>query len=793
MNQKPLKVLEFHKIVDMLTAHSTCEPGRALASAITPLTDIYEINTLQRETAAALSRLLKKGSVSFGGVRDLSLPLKRLDIGSTLNQTELMNVASLLENAGRAKAYGKRDNGDTESDCLDVRFARLDPCHVLSEKIRSCILSEDEISDNASPELSRIRRLLRSYSGKIHNELNSLLNGSYRTYLQDAVITMRDGRYCIPVKNEYRSVVPGMIHDQSSSGATVFIEPASIIKMNNEIKELMLDEEKEIAAILADLSSRTYEHSNEIKQDQDILTELDFIFARGRLALDMNAFRPDFNEDGIIDLKKARHPLISKDTVVPIDIRLGEDFTLLVITGPNTGGKTVALKTTGLLTLMGQAGLHIPAAEGSKLSIFSKVFADIGDEQSIEQSLSTFSSHMKNVVTFIKKADRNSLVLFDELGAGTDPTEGAALAIAILSNLHQKDIRTIATTHYSELKLFAMSTDGVENACCEFNVETLRPTYHLLIGVPGKSNAFAISRRLGLPQYIIDAAKTQIDENDIAFEDLITDLETNKRALEAEKQRVETLRSESDAMKAQLESQRDKLTEKKEKLLRDANEEAYNVLREAKEFADKAINAIRKRGGSSEDIKELEKLRSSLRERLDDAASKKTAKPAASKNFGKLDAASVRIGDTVRVISMNVNGTVTSLPDKKGDLFVQTGILKSKVNITNLEPVEDYDPAKAFKEKKGGGSSVSYSKAMNITSEINLLGKTVDEALAELDKYLDDAYLAHLKSVRIVHGKGTGALRRGVHAYLRSHPNIKSFKLAEFGEGDAGVTIVNFN
>ena len=788
MRPRSLKTLEYPKIIEMLVDLATCDPGRALCRELTPQTDLASINLMQEETHAASSRLLRSGNISFGNVKDIRLSLKRLELAASLNQAELLTIASFLENTARVKSYGRHDTNDNLNDCLDPAFNALFPCSALSGEIRRCLLSETEVSDTASRELSSIRRQIGQAEDRIHSSLNSFINGSNRLYLQDNIITIRDGRYCIPVKAEYKNSVSGIIHDQSSSNSTFFIEPSAIVKLNNDIRELQVREQQEIEKILMNLSKEVYENSGSILSNYEIMIRLDFIFARGALANKMSANRPLFSEDKKIILRKARHPLIDPLKVVPVDIELGDTFDQLVITGPNTGGKTVTLKTAGLLTLMGQSGLHIPALDGSVLSVFDEVFADIGDEQSIEQSLSTFSSHMKNVVEIIDHADENSLVLFDELGAGTDPTEGAALAIAILSHLHAQKIRTIATTHYSELKLYALSTEGIENGSCEFNVETLRPTYRLLIGMPGKSNAFAISSQLGLPDYIIDAAKKEISENDRSFEEVLIDLEKSRVELEKEKEEIELLKKNSADLNKRLKSQSDTLSEKREKIIREANEEASRILKEAKEFADKTIRDIQKYGSSGVDMKRLEKNRSDLRERLK-AHSAPALSPQAHERSG-LKPKDLKLGDEVKVLSMNVRGTVTTLPDSKGNLFVQMGIMRSKVHISDLALVEEMPSYMKNKETKSTGSgSIRYSKSMSATSEIKLLGKTVDQAISELDKFIDDAVLAHLSSVRIVHGKGTGALRSGIHAYLKSHPSVASFHLAEPGEGDAGVTI----
>lgn len=791
MNQKAYKALEYYKIINMLTDKASSYMGKELCKNLTPSTDLEEIRLMQNQTRDALTRLFQKGNISFGSVRDVRGSLKRLEIGSALGISELLAIASLLENTNRVKAYSRSDRGDTLPDSLDGMFGALEPLTPLSSEIRRCILSEDEISDDASSTLRQIRRNMKAANDRIHTQLSGLVNGSARNYLQDSVVTMRNGRYCIPVKAEYKGQVPGMVHDQSSTGSTLFIEPMAIVKLNNDIRELELQEQKEIEVILASLSEQTALEAESIRMDLDIMVQLDFIFARASLAMDMNASEPIFNNEGRIKLKKARHPLIDKKKAVPIDIRLGEDFDLLVVTGPNTGGKTVSLKTVGLLTLMGQSGLHIPALDRSELGLFHEVYADIGDEQSIEQSLSTFSSHMTNVVSFLKKADIHSLVLFDELGAGTDPTEGAALAISILSHLHEQGIRTMATTHYSELKVYALSTPGVENACCEFDVETLRPTYRLLIGVPGKSNAFAISSKLGLPDYIIEKAKEQISEQDESFEDVLTSLENSRVTIENERREIQQYKAEIEALKEKLEAKQEKLDERKERIIRQANEEAYAILRETKEYADQTMKMFHKFQKDHVDTAAVEKERQNLRKRMSKAEKIMSMNTEAKKPKKELTAKDISLGDSVKVLSMNLKGTISSRPDNKGYLFVQMGIIRSKVHISDLELIDEPEITTPALQRTGTGK-IRMSKSASVSTEINLLGKTVDEAIAELDKYLDDAYIAHLKTVRIVHGKGTGALRKGVHNYLKRQKHVASFRLGEFGEGDAGVTIVDF-
>lgn len=789
MNKKVLRVLEYNKIIEELTQKATSEQGKKLASSLVPMTNPEEITTAQQETADALTRLFQKGSTSFGGNKDLGFAIKSLEVGSALSIAELLRIAAFLENVNRIKSYGRRERDDLPGDSLDIYFDSLEPLTPLAGEIRRCILSEEEIADDASPTLKHIRRSMSLTNDKIHSQLNSMINGSYRTYLQDAVVTMRNNRYCIPVKSEYKGQVPGMVHDQSSTGSTFFIEPAAIVNLNNELKELSIKEQEEIDAILASLSAQASLHTEALLADQRAMTVLDFIFAKASLAMEQNATMPVFRTDHQIRIRQGRHPLIDKKKVVPIDIHLGSDFDLLIITGPNTGGKTVSLKTVGLLTLMGQSGLHIPALDRSELSIFREVYADIGDEQSIEQSLSTFSSHMTSIVSILKNADADSLCLFDELGAGTDPTEGAALAISVLDYLHNRGIRTMATTHYSELKVYALSTNFVENACCEFDVETLRPTYRLLIGVPGKSNAFAISSKLGLPDYIIEDAKRHITEDKENFEDLLTDLENSRIIIEKERLEIESYKQEIKSLKERLESKQEKIDQSRDRILREANEKAREILQDAKDVADETIRTFQKAGASSS-MKELEKSRQKVRDKISEKNDKLALKNNAP-THKVLKPNQIKLGDSVKVVSMGLKGTVSSLPDKSGKLFVQCGIIRSQVALSDLVPIEE-ETIHTGKMQRTSSGKLKMSKSFSVSTEINLLGKTVDEALSELDKYLDDAYLAHLPSVRIVHGKGTGALRSAVQNYLRKNKIVKSYRQGEFGEGDAGVTIAVF-
>ena len=793
MNPKTYKTLEYTKIIERLTDLASSPLGREMCEKLEPSIDLDEIRLLQKQTSDALSRLWKKGAVSFSGTRDIRGSLKRLEIGSTLSAREILDISSVLNVALRIKPLAKiTDKEDSEEyeDSLAEFFTSIEPLSPVNNELKRCIIAEDEIADDASATLSSIRRSIKSTNDKIHNLINSMVNSqTVRTYLQDNVVTMRNGRYCLPVKAEYKSSMPGMIHDQSATGSTIFVEPMGVVQMNNELSELAIKEQREIEKILADLSNLLAEHIEEIHTDLMVLSQLDFIFARAALSKALKCSEPDFNTEGIINLKCARHPLLDQSKVVPIDVRLGENYNLLVVTGPNTGGKTVSLKTVGLLTLMGQSGLHIPADEHSKLSVFNQVYADIGDEQSIEQSLSTFSSHMTNIIKILDKADDKSLVLFDELCAGTDPVEGAALAISILTFLHNLNVKTMTTTHYSELKVFALSTEGVENACCEFNVETLSPTYRLLIGIPGKSNAFAISLKLGLPGFIVDDAKGRLNEDSKSFEDILTDLEESKITIEQEKEEIKSYKLEIEELKRKLEKKTENLDDRRERILREANEEAMAILEDAKSFADETIRNMNKlkTGGSAS---AMENERHKLRGKMSDTEKKlvlknnKTPKKAYKPSDFKL-------GSAVKVLSLNLNGTVSSLPNAKGDLFVQMGILRSQVNISDLELIDEPVVTGPNLQKTSTGK-IKMSKGLSVATEINLIGMTTAEAIPALDKYLDDAYLAHLTSVRVVHGRGTGALKNAVHAHLKRQKYVKTYRLGTFGEGDTGVTIVEF-
>lgn len=790
MNEKALRILEYNKIIEKLTDFATSPMGKEMCKNLLPSTDLGEICQGQMETSDALSRIYAKGSLSFSGLRNIRDSLLRLKVGSSLSVTEFMHIASLLETALRAKSYGRRETDDMSTDSLDGLFNTIEPLSPVCREIRRCILSEEEIADDASPGLKHVRRSIKLTNERIHSQLNTMVNSSsVSSMLQDNLITMRGGRYCLPVKAEYRSQIQGMIHDQSSSGSTLFIEPMVVVKLNNDLRELAAKEKEEIEKILGELSNQCAEYQEELSTNITVMTHLDFVFAKANLSRSYSGTEPLFNEKGYINIKKGRHPLLDKKKVVPIDISIGKDYRLLLVTGPNTGGKTVSLKTVGLLTLMGQAGLHIPAFDHSELSVYEDVFADIGDEQSIEQSLSTFSSHMTNIVSIIDKSNYRSLVLLDELCAGTDPTEGAALAMAILKNFLRRDVTTMATTHYSELKVFALSTEGACNASCEFNVETLSPTYRLLIGIPGKSNAFAISSKLGLPDYMIDEAKKFIDVNDQSFEDLIADLETSRSTIEKERLEIEQYKSQVAGLKQKLETKQDNLSKQKERILREANEQARKILQDAKDYADQTIRDMNKlAAGKTDNMKELEKKRSAVRDKLSKTDDRLAIKKDQAKKNRPED---FHPGDSVRVLSMNIKGTITGKPNSKGQIAVQMGILKSMVSLTDLELLDE-EVIKAPTLKKTGAGKIKMSKSASISTSLNIIGKTVDEAMPELDKYLDDAYLAHLNQVTIIHGRGTGKLRTAVHNKLKKCRYVKSYRLGAFGEGETGVTIVDF-
>lgn len=788
MNNKALKTLEYNKITDRLASHASSEPGIKLCRELQPMMDMDEINSALKQTSDAVSRIFRHGSISFAGLKDIRPLTKALEVGSALGMSELLDICSLLKVAAGARRYGVSE--DEAVDSLSGLFNAIYDIADVRREIERCILSEDEIADDASAELKNIRRQMRICTERIRTELNSMLNGSDRTYLQEAVITTRGGRYCIPVKAEYKSQVPGMVHDQSKAGSTFFIEPMSVVRLNNEIREYEVKESEEIAKILASLSAMAGNYTAELDADYDILSQLDFIFAKAKLSFEYKGSEPIMNTRGYINIRKGRHPLIDSRKVVPIDVSIGDEYSELIITGPNTGGKTVTLKTIGLFSLLGQSGLHIPAADNSELTVFNDIFADIGDEQSIEQSLSTFSSHMKNIIEILAKADSNSLVLFDELCAGTDPTEGAALAISILTSLHKLRVTTVATTHYSELKIFALSTEGVQNACCEFDVATLAPTYRLLIGIPGKSNAFAISGKLGLPQYIIDDAKESLASEDVAFEDVISDLEKSRVTIEREKLELEEYKKEVEDLKNQLKAKNERLDERSDNILQKAREEASAILREAKETADDAIRKLNKANAAGMSVTELEKQRQRIKDNINKVDKGRVLKSQAPARQHK--ASDFHIGDRVHVASLNLDGTVHTLPNQKGELNVTIGIMNYNVNMSDLTIIEEASEMRKLKQKSSGIGKLKMSKTASISPEINLIGMTSDEAIMTLDKYLDDAFLSHISPVRIVHGKGSGILRNAVHNYLKRQKHVKSFRLGSFGEGDYGVTIVEF-
>lgn len=788
MNNKALKTLEYNKITDRLASHASSEPGIKLCRELQPMMDMDEINSALKQTSDAVSRIFRHGSISFAGLKDIRPLAKALEVGSALGMSELLDICSLLKVAAGARRYGVSE--DEAVDSLSGLFNVIYDIADVRREIERCILSEDEIADDASAELKNIRRQMRICTERIRTELNSMLNGSDRTYLQEAVITTRGGRYCIPVKAEYKSQVPGMVHDQSKAGSTFFIEPMSVVRLNNEIREYEVKESEEIAKILASLSAMAGNYTAELDADYDILSQLDFIFAKAKLSFEYKGSEPIMNTRGYINIRKGRHPLIDSHKVVPIDVSIGDKYSELIITGPNTGGKTVTLKTIGLFSLLGQSGLHIPAADNSELTVFNDIFADIGDEQSIEQSLSTFSSHMKNIIEILAKADSNSLVLFDELCAGTDPTEGAALAISILTSLHKLRVTTVATTHYSELKIFALSTEGVQNACCEFDVATLAPTYRLLIGIPGKSNAFAISGKLGLPQYIIDDAKESLASEDVAFEDVISDLEKSRVTIEREKLELEEYKKEVEDLKNQLKAKNERLDERSDNILQKAREEASAILREAKETADDAIRKLNKANAAGMSVTELEKQRQRIKDNINKVDKGRVLKSQAPARQHK--ASDFHIGDRVHVASLNLDGTVHTLPNQKGELNVTIGIMNYNVNMSDLTIIEEASEMRKLKQKSSGIGKLKMSKTASISPEINLIGMTSDEAIMTLDKYLDDAFLSHISPVRIVHGKGSGILRNAVHNYLKRQKHVKSFRLGSFGEGDYGVTIVEF-
>ncbi|MDO5100734.1 MAG: endonuclease MutS2 [Eubacteriales bacterium] len=791
VSEHTCRKLEFPIILERLMKYTITPPGREYAAGLTPATTLYEVDHALDEANEALSLLIQKGNISFGSDYDYLPLLSRLRLGAILSCAELLQIAKLLTLTASVKHYG----GDNEDSILADYFASLTPLSPVKTAIEAAIVSADEVRDHASPTLHDIRRRMNAIHAQIQRQLTNFLNGGARNYLQDALVTTRGGRYCIPVKAEHRSAVPGMIHDQSSSGATLFIEPMAVVKLNNDLKSLQADEEEEITRILATLSEMTAAHLDEIEDDYRMIGYLDFVFAKGKLALEMKAFRPAVNTDGIIDIRQGRHPLLNPDTVVPINVSLGETYTLLVVTGPNTGGKTVSLKVVGLFTLMAQAGLLIPAGEGSRIALFSQIFADIGDHQSIEENLSTFSAHMTTIVSIMRMADAGSLVLFDELGSGTDPIEGSALAVSILDQLHQRGTTVMATTHYSELKVYALDTPGVENAGCEFDVDTLSPTYRLITGMPGKSNAFAISGRLGLPSEIIDDAKSRLTAQQENLEELLSKLEEKRLLLEKKEADIDILHRRAKEADSRLSERLQKIEDQKMRILEDAKQQALAMLADAKELADRTIADFHKYGQAAPSMKEMEAKRTALRQKMDSTKAKVTqqkTKPVVQTNG--LSREQVHIGDKVKVLSAGLTGIITSKPDAKGMVFVQMGILKEKISLKDMILVPD--EAAVGRLQKGSAKtnvgSMRFGKSMQVAPEINLLGKTVDEALPTLDKYLDDAYLAHLSPVRVVHGKGTGKLRQAIQKHLKRLPYVKRFRDGVFGEGDSGVTVVEF-
>lgn len=789
MNDKALKTLEYTKIRERLTAQALSPMGKEKCSALVPLDNISEIVREQKETTEAVNMALKKGRLPLGGIKDIRSHLERAEAGGVLAIDELMAVGEFLYVCRKVKNYSKQENKADTFPVLEDYFAIVKTINNVENEINRCILNEQEISDDASSGLRTVRREIRNANGSIRDKLNSIIySAAYKTMLQDAVITIRNDRYCVPVRAEYQSSFPGMVHDRSNTGSTVFMEPTAVIQLNNKIKELQSKEKEEIEKILAELTSLVAENVDVMEANMNVIAHLDFVFAKAELSLKMNGSEPKFNNDGIIDIRKGRHPLLDEKAVVPIDINIGRDFSTLLITGPNTGGKTVALKTLGLFTLMGQAGLHIPAFDSSQLAVFDEVFADIGDEQSIEQSLSTFSAHMTNIVKILENVTPNSLVLFDELGAGTDPTEGAALAMAIIQHLHEMRVRTAVTTHYSELKVYALSTDGVENACCEFNVETLRPTYKLLIGIPGKSNAFAISKKLGLPDFVIDSAKEFISSENVKFEDVITDLEISKKSVIYEQERAEQYRKEAERLKNEVEAQRTKINEQKEKILSDARAEARMVYQQAKEESDRIIKEINKAAREKAGQNKLNEKRSELKGKvsaMDELIEKSRKKKVAAVKPIK----DLKQDDDVYVVSFDRTGTAMSAPDSNGDVMVQCGNMKIKVPLAELTYYEAKKEPKT-NSSRNISSKVRAGKSQFIASEIDCRGQNVEEGLGNIDKYLDDAYLAGLKTVTIIHGKGTGVLRAAVQKYLRTNPHVKSYRPGTFGEGEMGVTVV---
>lgn len=787
MNEKALRILEYNKIIDMLCESTVSNMGRDIAMDLRPSNDLNEIKELLQETTEAVKLLLKKGNIPIGGMQDIRVPLKKVKLGSTLEPGELLKIADTLRAARRLKSFMNEDRGEESFPIIEYYIETLSPYKSIEDSIGNAIISEEEISDNASPQLHSIRRRIKEKTASMREKLNHMITSpAYQKYLQDPIITVRGDRHVIPVKQEFRANVPGIVHDQSASGATLFIEPMAVVEMNNDLKKLKLDEENEIERILGELTALVDEKYDSIKTNMEILATLDFIFAKARFSLELRCTEPKVNNKGIINIRKARHPLLKPEVVVPIDIYVGETFNTLVITGPNTGGKTVTLKTIGLLTLMAQSGLHIPANDYSEVAVFDEVFADIGDEQSIEQSLSTFSSHMTNIVSILEHVTPNSLVLFDELGAGTDPTEGAALAMSVLELLHKRNIRTAATTHYSELKIYALTTEGVCNASVEFDVATLRPTYRLLIGIPGKSNAFEISRKLGLSDTVIKRAKEFMSQDDVKFEDLIKSLENDKKKAEEERDAASRLKFELEKAKEEMDRKLEKLDAQKDRIIREAQREALEIVRRSKEEAEELIKELRDaiENEKAEKAAMIEKSRHKLRQREGELEDKMGE--ALFRKTSSAPPKSLKIGMTVKIVNLDQNGSVLTLPDEEGNLTVQAGIMKINVNINNLKVIEE----EKEKPKRSGNVKVSSAKARAVATQIDLRGQTLDEALMNVDKYLDDAYLGGLPQVTIIHGKGTGVLRAGIMQLLKRHSHVKSYRSGGFGEGGIGATIV---
>lgn len=787
MNERALKTLEYYKVIDMLKEEAQSSLAKKLCEQLVPIDDLDALERLHEETDEALRLLIQKGQPPLHGISNIRPETRRAEMGGSLTPGGLLKVADSLRAARQLKAYGKEVSDETEaefpyiSDIISILYTNRQ----IEDEVDHAIVNEDTIADSASPRLASIRKRIVRKNEEIRDKISSLLNAQEnKKHLQDSIVTIRDGRFCIPVKQENKGFVPGIVHDMSASGATVFIEPMAVVNMNNELRALEAEEKEEIERILRELSALVGERAEEIESNQDLLVSLDFIFAKGRLALRMNATKPKLNYAGCLHLKKARHPLLDPKKVVPTDVWLGKDFKSLIITGPNTGGKTVTLKTVGLLELMAMAGLHIPADEHSEVAVFNEVFADIGDEQSIEQSLSTFSSHLTNIVRILKNLQVNSLVLFDELGAGTDPTEGAALAMSILDHLLKLNVATMATTHYSQLKLYALTTEGVRNASVEFDVETLRPTYRLLIGVPGKSNAFEISRRLGLPEDIIEDARKLIDNENLEFEDVLSALESDRKTAERNREEAERTQREVEELKVELEKRKERMEEIREKALREAREEARQLVRNAKQEADELLVTLREHA----DLVEKERMKRSeeSRERLKRSLEEKNRELAVNltAKVSKEPPKNLKLGDTVEVLSYDTKGIVVSLPDEEGNLQVKVGIVKISTNVANLKRAQEE------KVKVTRASGAVAGKSRFVDPELDIRGKNVDEACLEIDKYLDDAFLSGLKKVSIIHGKGTGALRQGVRDYLKHHRYVESLRAGGFNEGGDGVSVI---